>query len=111
MKKVERNPFLILDGNPRSQVLLRQRVPVVQWTERKGHRFSALSFHSLRHTMISRLANTDALETVTKAMSEHSTDEAHRRYVHLDTEAQSRVMAKAPRLWNKGPTVAKTVQQ
>lgn len=65
----------------------------------KGRRFSALSFHSLRHTMISRLANSDAPEAVTKAMSGHSTDEAHRRYVHLDTEAQSRVVAKAPRLW------------
>ena len=65
----------------------------------KGRRFSALSFHSLRHTMISRLANSDAPEAVTKAMSGHSTDEAHRRYVHLDTDAQSRVVAKAPRLW------------
>lgn len=65
----------------------------------KGRRFSALSFHSLRHTMISRLANSDAPEAVTKAMSGHSTDEAHRRYVHLDTEAQSRVVAKAPKLW------------
>lgn len=65
----------------------------------KGRRFSALSFHSLRHTMISRLANSDTPEAVTKAMSGHSTDEAHRRYVHLDTEAQSRVVAKAPRLW------------
>ncbi len=65
----------------------------------KGRRFSALSFHSLRHTMISRLANSDAPEAVTKAMSGHSTDEAHRRYVHLDTEAQSRVVAEAPRLW------------
>jgi integrase len=65
----------------------------------KGRRFSALSFHSLRHTMISRLANSDTPEAVTKAMSGHSTDEAHRRYVHLDTQAQARVVAKAPRLW------------
>jgi integrase len=65
----------------------------------KGRRFSALSFHSLRHTMISRLANSDAPEAVTKAMSGHSTDEAHRRYIHLDTAAQSKVVAKAPRLW------------
>ncbi len=65
----------------------------------KGRRFNALSFHSLRHSMISRLANSDAPEAVTKAMSGHSTDEAHRRYVHLDTEAQAKVVAKAPRLW------------
>ncbi|MBK8095054.1 MAG: tyrosine-type recombinase/integrase [Verrucomicrobiaceae bacterium] len=72
----------------------------------KGRRFSALSFHSLRHTMISRLANSDAPEAVTKAMSGHSTDEAHRRYVHLDTEAQSRVVAKAPRLWQRASVAA-----
>lgn len=65
----------------------------------KGRRFSALSFHSLRHTMISRLANSDVPEAVAKAMSGHSTDEAHRRYVHLDIEAQARVVAKAPRMW------------
>lgn len=65
----------------------------------KGRRFSALSFHSLRHTMISRLANSDVPEAVAKAMSGHSTDEAHRRYIHLDTEAQAKAIAKAPRLW------------
>lgn len=72
----------------------------------KGRRFSALSFHSLRHTMISRLANSDAPEAVTKAMSGHSTDEAHRRYVHLDTNAQARVVAKAPRIWRQGGVAA-----
>lgn len=65
----------------------------------KGRRFSALSFHSLRHTMISRLANSDAPEAVRKAMSGHSTDEAHRRYIHQDLEAQKRVVAKAPQIW------------
>lgn len=65
----------------------------------KGRRFSSLSFHSLRHTMISRLANSDVPEAVAKAMSGHSTDEAHRRYIHLDTEAQAKAVAKAPRLW------------
>lgn len=72
----------------------------------KGRRFSALSFHSLRHTMISRLANSDAPEAVTKAMSGHSTDEAHRRYVHLDTSAQARVVAKAPRIWKQASAAA-----
>jgi integrase len=65
----------------------------------KGRRFNALSFHSLRHTMISRLANSGASEAVRMEMAGHSTDEAHRRYVHLDTKAQEEVVAKAPRLW------------
>jgi integrase len=67
--------------------------------EGKGRRFNALSFHSLRHTMISRLSNSDAPEAVTKKMSGHSTDEAHRRYIHTDLEAQEKIVAKAPRLW------------
>ncbi len=67
--------------------------------EGEGRRFSALSFHSLRHTMISRLANSDVPDVVSKAISGQSTDEAHRRYVHLDTAAQEKVVAKAPRLW------------
>ena len=49
--------------------------------------------------MISHLANSDVPEAIAKAMSGHSTDEAHRRYIHLDTEAQAKVVAKAPRLW------------
>jgi len=65
----------------------------------KGRQFSALSFHSLRHTMISRLANSGTPEAVTKAMAGHSTEEAHRRYVHLDEQAQGRVISKAPRVW------------
>lgn len=65
----------------------------------KGRRFSALSFHSLRHTMISRLANSDVPEAVRKSMSGHSTDEAHRRYIHQDVEAQEKVVAKAPQIW------------
>lgn len=68
----------------------------------KGRRFNALSFHSLRHTMISRLANSDVPTAVAKAMSGHTTDEAHRRYVHLEIEAQSRAVEKAPRIWKQG---------
>jgi integrase len=64
-----------------------------------GRQFYALSFHSLRHTMISRLANSDAPDAVSKAMSGHSTDAAHQRYIHLDLSAQEKVVAAAPRLW------------
>jgi len=65
----------------------------------KGRRFSAFSFHSLRHTMISRVAASDAPEAVRKAMAGHSSDEAHRRYIHLDVDAQEKVVAQSPRLW------------
>lgn len=65
----------------------------------KGRQFRSLSFHSLRHTMISRLANSDAPEAVTKAIAGHSTEEAHRRYIHLDEQAQEKVIQQAPRIW------------
>lgn len=67
----------------------------------KGRRFCALSYHSLRHTMISRLANSDVPDAVTKAISGHTTDEAYQRYVHLDLGAQTKVIEKAPRLWRR----------
>lgn len=65
----------------------------------KGRVFNALSFHSFRHTMISRLANSDAPAAIRKKLTGHSTDEAHERYIHLDLEAQAKIMGKAPRLW------------
>ena len=55
------------------------------------------------------LANFEIPETIANAMSGHFTDQAHRRYIHLDTEAQdkaqdqahlvNKAVAKAPRLW------------
>ena len=58
----------------------------------KGRRFSALSFHSLRHTLISNLANADISADVRKEIAGHSSDEIHRRYVHLDTSTQRRAI-------------------
>ena len=55
--------------------------------------------------MISHLANSDVPEAIAKAMSGHFTDQAHRRYIHLDTEAQdqahlvNKAVAKVPPLW------------
>jgi len=65
----------------------------------EGRTFNAFGFHSLRHTMVSRLANSDAPEAVRKAMAGHSSDAAHQRYIHLDLSAQEKVVAAAPRLW------------
>ena len=59
------------------------------------------------------LANFEIPETIANAVSGHFTDQAHRRYIHLDTEAQdkaqdkaqdqahlvNKAVAKAPRLW------------
>jgi integrase len=88
-------------SNAFSRIMTKAGIDREQGDEKKGkgRRFSALSFHSLRHTMISRLSNSDAPEAITKKMSGHSTDEAHRRYIHTDLAAQQKIVAKAPRLW------------
>lgn len=60
----------------------------------KGRSFSGLSFHSLRHTFISRLANADVTADVRKEIAGHSSDEIHRRYTHLDLSAQRRALTR-----------------
>ena len=58
----------------------------------KGRGFSAFSFHSLRHTFISRLANAGITADVRKEIAGHSSDDVHRRYTHLDVSTQQRAL-------------------
>jgi integrase len=62
----------------------------------KGRQTRAKGFHSLRHTMISRMANAEVSADVRKAIAGHSTDTAHRRYTHLSLDAQRRAVEKLP---------------
>lgn len=62
----------------------------------KGRRFRALGFHSTRHTFISNLANADISADVRKEITGHSSDEIHRRYVHLELETQRRAIKRIP---------------
>jgi len=62
----------------------------------KGRQFRALGFHSLRHSFISRLANAEVLPDVRKQLAGHSSDEIHRRYVHLDLSLQAKAIEKLP---------------
>ena len=64
----------------------------------KGRTFRALGFHSFRHAFISRLANADVPADVRKSLTGHSSDEVHRRYVHLDTSTQRRAIDGLPSL-------------
>lgn len=74
----------------------RVRSPLGVEKRGKGRRFSALSFHSLRHTLISNLANAEISADVRKEITGHSSDEIHRRYVHLEISAQQRAIQKIP---------------
>jgi integrase len=64
----------------------------------KGRRTNAKSFHSLRHSMISRMANAEVSADVRKAIAGHSSDEAHKRYTHLSLDAQRRGIGALPSL-------------
>jgi integrase len=61
-----------------------------------GRQFSKLSFHSLRHSFISRLANVEVSSDVRKGLAGHSNDDVHDRYVHLDLSLQRSAIAKLP---------------
>lgn len=56
--------------------------------EGRGRRTCAKSFHSLRHSMISRMANAQVSADVRKAIAGHASDSAHKRYTHLSLGAQ-----------------------
>lgn len=65
---------------------------------RGRRRTSAKSFHSLRHSMISRMAEGDVSADVRKAVAGHASDSAHKRYTHLSLAAQRRGIESLPAL-------------
>ena len=46
--------------------------------------------------LVSRLANLEVLPDVRKQLAGHSSDEIHRRYVHLDLSLQAQAIGKLP---------------
>ncbi|MFZ4778407.1 MAG: tyrosine-type recombinase/integrase [Terrimicrobiaceae bacterium] len=62
--------------------------------EGKGRQTRDKSFHSLRHTFVSRLANADISRDVRKKMAGHASDRAHDHYTHLELAAQRAALAK-----------------
>ena len=61
----------------------------------KGRCFYNLSFHSLRHTFVSMLANQGVHQEVRMKMAGHTTD-VHARYSHHDLEVLRRNVATLP---------------
>jgi integrase len=72
------------------------RAPLGEKKHGKGRQFKALGFHSTRHALISNLSNADVSPDVRKKIAGHSSDEVHRRYVHLELSAQRRAIEKIP---------------
>ncbi len=61
----------------------------------KGRRFNNLTFHSLRHTFVSRLANAGVTKELRMKLSGH-TSEVHQRYTHHEMNALKKAMLQAP---------------
>jgi integrase len=68
--------------------------PVGQVKTGRGRVFKALSFHSLRHSFVSRLANAEVAMEIRKQMSGHSSDQIHEGYSHLSLSLQRQAIAK-----------------
>ena len=75
------------------------RAPLGPEKRGKGRQFKALGFHSLRHSFISRLANSEVPADVRKQIVGHSSDDIHRRYVHLDLSFQAKAIENLPSLF------------
>ncbi len=65
----------------------------------KGRRFYNLSFHSLRHTFVSMLANQGVHQEVRMKLAGHTTD-VHARYSHHDLELLRKNVATLPTITN-----------
>ncbi len=61
-----------------------------------GHRTSNLSFHSLRHTFVSALANAGVAPELRQKLSGHADEKTHALYTHHEVETLRAVVAKLP---------------
>jgi integrase len=62
----------------------------------KGRRVRRLTFHSLRHSFVSQLANLEVGPDLRKELVGHSSDSIHERYTHLSFDLQRMAISKLP---------------
>jgi integrase len=62
----------------------------------EGRTTSALSFHSLRHSFVSALANAGVPAELRKELAGHSTDASHKVYTHHETERLRNAVSALP---------------
>lgn len=61
-----------------------------------GRKFRKLSFHSLRHTFNSLLANAGVDQEVRQQLTGHASPEMNKRYTHLELKTMRAAIAKLP---------------
>lgn len=69
-----------------------------RYVEAKGKRFARLSFHSLRHSFNSALANAGVSQETRMKLTGHQTTAMNSKYTHTDLQTLSNAMAKMPSL-------------
>lgn len=63
-----------------------------------GRKLAALSFHNLRHTFNSIMANEGVATDVRQKLTGHASEEVHRRYTHHDLSTLHKAVAVLPSL-------------
>jgi len=71
---------------------------ILRGADGNGRVATSLSFHSLRHTHISALANVSVAAEVRHRLSGHADDRSHARYTHHEIENLRAAQAKLPRV-------------
>jgi integrase len=71
---------------------------VIRERSKAGRNVNALSFHSLRHSFSSILANAGVSEERRMALTGHSTRDVHQRYTHHELEQLQKAVALLPTL-------------
>jgi integrase len=68
----------------------------------KGRNLSALSFHSLRHTFTSMLANEGVSSEIRQKLTGHASEAVHRKYTHHDMDKLREAIEVLPSLKTSG---------
>jgi site-specific recombinase XerD len=63
---------------------------------KQGRKFSKLSFHSLRHTFTSALANAGIPPEVRQKLTGHADAGRHQKYTHLELQPLKQAIATLP---------------
>jgi integrase len=72
-----------------------------------GRNVSRLSFHSLRHSFNSAMANADVPLEIRQKLTGHASKDMNKHYTHLELETVRRAVESISRLPGKAPTHAK----
>ena len=74
------------------------RGKVLRGADGKGRQTHSLSFHSLRHSFVSALANAGVSQELRRKLSGHADERSHARYTHHEMETLRGAIGKLPGL-------------